>query len=337
VQQNPLTLTVAHKGKPKAIHDALQHPLLANTGWPVGAIASIPLSRSGHVLGVLEISYQEAHAFAQDELRVLSLFAEQAAIAVENAQIYDNLRHASDTKNELASTLSHAFKVPMTSIQGYARLMALETGGALTKQQKTFLDTILRNVRQMNALVSDLLDLSRIEMGGIWAMPEPMDLAKSVAQAVRTVRRELDLDRETKAHWPSIIVNLAQGLPPVRADAGWLTRIWTHLIRNALQYTPDGGQIEVRAKGHARNQDSSKDDQWLLCAVKSSGIGFSAEEREKVFEPFYQVQHGHQARKPGTGLELAISRGVVELYGGRIWAKSVPGKGSAVFFTLPQA
>jgi signal transduction histidine kinase len=215
--------------------------------------------------------------------------------------------------------------------------MTLETGGPITEQQRTFLDTILRNVRHVNALVSDLLDLSRIESGRIQTAPEPIDLTKSVDQAVIAAQRETRTQHKSKARLPSIAVNLTQDLPTVRADAGWLARVWIHLMRNALRYTPDDGQIVVRANLHDRNPKDPSTGQWVVCAIESSGAGFSAKEEENVFKPFYRMPPLQSAREPGTGLELAIARRVVELHGGRIWTESKPGEGSTILFTLPQA
>jgi len=338
MQQNPLAWTVARQGQAQVIHDARQHPLLADIGGSIGSMASIPIfSKSDRVLGVLDVSFQETHTFAPDELGILSLLCEQAAIAIENAQLYADLQHANDTKNKLASAISHALKVPTTSIQGYARLMTLETGGPVTEQQRAFLDTILRNARQVDALVSDLLHLSRIEAGRIQTAPEPIDLSNSVGQAISAVRRELGAQCEPKVCKPSITVDLAQDLPNVHADASWLTRVWTHLMRNALRYTPDDGQIVIRAWRHARSQEDPNAERWVTCAIESSDTGFPVEEQERIFEPFYLAQLLQETREPGTGLELAIARGVVELYGGQIWIESEPGKGSTIFFTLPQA
>jgi signal transduction histidine kinase len=338
VQQNPLAPTVARQRQAKAVYDARQHPLLVDRGWTIGSIASIPIShQSDRVLGVLEVSFKETHAFSDNELRVLRLLCQQAAIAIENARLLAGLQHANDTKNELTDAISHALMVPLTSIQGYARLMALETGGPITEQQRAFLDTILRNTRQTNALIKDQLDLSRIESGKIQAPPESIDLSKTIEQAVRTVCRELDLDRETKDQKPLITVRLDQELPTVRADKSWLTRVWTNLLRNALRYTPDGGQVEVWVQRRRPSNSHPTAKQWVLCAVNSPGIEFSAEESKKVFEPFHKMEHAQEPLKRGTGLELAISRAVVELYGGQIWAESDPGAGNTVFFTLPQA
>jgi signal transduction histidine kinase len=337
VQQNPLTPTVARQGKAKAIHDARWQPLLADTGWSIGSIASIPIYKSDCVLGVLDVSFQETHVFDQGELSVLSLLCEQAAIAIENARLYADLQHANDTKDELAGVISHALKAPMTSIQGYARLMTLETRDPITEQQRAFLDTILRNVRYVNALINDWLELSRIEAGQIQTSPTPVDLPNSIEQAVHTVRRELGINCELGACSPPITVSLPQDLPVVCTDADWIALVWVHLLRNAFRYTPESSKIRIWAEQHNTRREHPSTERWVLCAVGSTEAGFSPEEHEKIFEPFYRIEHPDAVRQRGTGLELAISRAVVELYGGRMWAESEPGKGSTVFFTLPQA
>ncbi len=331
VHQDDLTKTVALQGQTMVIHDARQHPLLTNAEWQVGAIASIPLRKSDHVLGVFDISFRGLHTFTQDELRVLHLLADQAAIAIENAQLYADIQRANIAKNEFAGIVSHEFKAPMTSIQGYARLMALEVGGPVTEQQREFIEIILRNVRRMNRLVNDLLDLSRIESGRIRISTRPIDLSKSIDQAVRIVHRDL----HGRQH--QITVDVPDNLPKVDADADRITQVWINLLSNAYRYTPDQGQIKVWARRHKSLEANSGEKQWVLCAVEDTGIGFSPEELERIFEPFYRIQHPEAAHERGTGLELAITRSIIELHGGRIWMESEAGKGSTFYFTLPGA
>ncbi len=329
VQRDVLTATVARRGEAIVINDAREHPLVADSGWQVGAIAGIPLRKAGRTLGVFDISFKEPHLFTADELRVLHLLADQAAIAVENAQLFLDVQRANDAKTEFVNIVSHELKVPMTSIQGYARLLLMGAGGPVTDQQKEFINVILRNVERMSALVSDLLDLARIEAGRIRISPRPVSLSKVVQEALRSVEAEI----ARRKH--KVEVDVPPDLPEVLADPMRLMQVLINLLSNAYKYTPDGGRIRVWAEVHGDAQDGK--ERWVVCAVQDSGVGIASQDLERIFQPFTRVQNPQTGREAGTGLGLSITRSIVELHGGHIWVESEPGKGSTFYFTLPLA
>jgi signal transduction histidine kinase len=329
ISENWLTASTAREAKPSIIHQATHSTV--PEGWPIGAIASFPLQKAGHVLGVFDVAFGQPHYFAEDELRALSLLADQAAIAIQNAQLFRQVHSANEAKSEFVSIVSHELKIPMTSIQGYARLMTLGAAGQINAQQLEFANIILRNVERMGNLVSDLLDLSRIESGRISISPRPVALDKIIHDAIRSIQEQIDARDHT------LRVTVPPDLPEVLADPVRLVQVLTNLISNAYKFTPRGGQISIWAQEQANAAASQDDRAWVLCAVEDNGVGIAPKDREHIFEQFYRVQSPGMRKEQGTGLGLSIARSIVELHGGHIWVESEVAQGTTFFFTLPAA
>jgi len=325
-EANKLIRMVAHSGEAAIIPDLRDGPTIPPQHPSLGAIACVPL-RVEQVLGVFNVVFGKRHLFTSDELLVIQLLANQAAFAIKNAQLYAAVRQANEAKSEFVSIVAHELKVPMTSIRGYARLMALGTAGELTEQQREFVEVILNNVDRMTNLVSDLLDSARIQSGHIRLAPRPVALAKIVQEAVSAVRTEI----ETRGHQLSI--DIPDDLPEVQVDPGWIGQVLVNLLSNACKYTPNGGRIRV----WAQPRSEASNGRWVMCAVTDNGIGLHEADRERLFQQFFRVRDPRMQKETGTGLGLAITRSIIELHGGRIWVESTYGEGSTFYFTLPQA
>jgi signal transduction histidine kinase len=319
---------VARQGESTVIADTAGHDLVPVDRWPIGAIASIPL-RADSVLGVFDVAFDKPQILTSDTLRVLNVLANQAAIAIKNAQLYADVQRANDAKGEFVSVVSHELKVPMTSIQGYARLLMTQAGGKLSERKKEFVNVILNNVDRMTDLVTDLQDSSRIEAGRIQLSPRSVSLAKVVNDSANSVRAHI----ETRRH--KLIVDIPQDLPNVQADPGRLRQVVTNLLSNAYKYTPDGGQIKVWAE--RRDESGSANGKWVMCVVSDSGIGLLPHDQERVFQQFFRVRDARMVNETGAGLGLSIARSIVEMHGGHMWVKSTYGQGSTFHFTLPVA
>lgn len=330
IPDNGLTKGVARQGVATVIPDCAKHPSLLSR-WQIGAIASIPLQKAEHVLGVFDIVFNRPRSFSQDELRALYLLADQAAIAIQNAQLFLEVQRANEAKSEFVSIVSHELKVPMTSIQGYARLMTLGAAGQISQQQLDFANTILRNVQRMSHLVNDLLDLSRIESGRIQVSQRPVDLPKIAQDAVRAVEDQIAIRDHT------LEISIPDDLPSVNADSARIMQVWINLLSNAFKYTPRGGHIQLSARTHNGREEGPAPAQWVLCAVEDNGVGIEPKDQERIFEQFYRVHHPETSGESGTGLGLSITRSIIELHGGHIWVESELGRGSVFYFTLPIA
>jgi len=329
IDLNTLAVQVARSGQSIVIHDTQGHPLFSDLGWEVGAIAGIPLRKAEHVLGVFDIAFRTPHTFSQEELRALNLLADQAAVAVENAQFYAEAQRATQARSEFVGILTQALRTPMTSIQGYARLLAAGTGGELTKPQKQFVDVIQRNAERLNKVMSDLLDLSRIEAGHIRLALRPVDMGRLVQDLIRSNRKS------SERVCASYVLDTAPDLPPALTDPAQLGRVWTALLNFARRRVPPNAQIRIRAERHVSMTAGANGEPWLRCEIHMPGATLSQEEETRVFDPLYGIQNPDAIQQGGTGLELAVAQSIIELHGGHIWVESDDSEGATFYFTLP--
>jgi PAS domain S-box-containing protein len=226
-------------------------------------------------------------------------------------------------KSEFVSTVSHELRTPMTSIKGYVDLMLMGAAGEFSPSQSHFLEVIKKNAHRLQILVDDLLDISRIETGKTRLNLEALDVSELIDEVVnghlqgRIQHEQKDVE---------VTITTPDSLPRASADHEKVTRILTNLVDNALNYTPDGGHIEVSAV---------VEDRFVNISVKDSGIGISKENQKKIFERFYRVEDEDVQEIPGTGLGLAIVSNLVEMHGGTLSLDSELGAGSTFTFSLP--
>ncbi len=226
-------------------------------------------------------------------------------------------------KSEFVSTVSHELRTPMTSIKGYVDLMLMGAAGEFTSSQSHFLEVIKKNAHRLQILVDDLLDISRIETGKTRLNLQAVNVSELIGEVVNGhLRGRIQHERREV----QVTTNAPDSLPCISVDHEKITRVLTNLVDNALNYTPDGGSIEVSA---------AIDDQFVNISVKDSGIGISKENQRKIFERFYRVEDEDVQEIPGTGLGLAIVSNLVEMHGGALSLKSKLGAGSTFTFSLP--
>jgi len=224
-------------------------------------------------------------------------------------------------RRDFVANVSHEFKTPLTAIQGFAETLL---GGALedAANSRRFLEIIREHAARLGRLTDDLLKLSRIEAGKLEIELRPVALAEVIASCVDTTRLKAD------AKQLALEVDCPGNLPTVRGDSGLLREILQNLLDNAVQYTPAGGRITVRARAVAEGRE-------VEVAVEDTGIGVPSAEQERIFERFYRVDAARSREAGGTGLGLSIARHLVEAHDGRIGVESEVGRGSRFIFTLP--
>jgi len=284
----------------------------------------LPLLREERPIGALYLTAEE-RGIKKEKLEFVMRVADNAAIAVENARLYEALRQANLAKSEFVSIVSHELRTPMTSIRGYADILSQGTMGELAPQQREFVEAIGRNVNRMRILVSDLMDISRIETGRLKITPHPIAFKTSLDEA-------LDITREMMEEKQQIFTaDVWNGLPMAHADPDRLTQVLINLLSNAIKYTPYQGTIVVRVWLPPEEPD------FIRCAVTDTGIGISPDNQVRLFNKFFRVDDPAVREQSGTGLGLAITKNLVEMHGGRIWVESAAGKGSTFFFTVPIA
>ena len=231
-------------------------------------------------------------------------------------------REVDRMKSDFVSMVSHEFRTPLTSIKGYTDLLTSGEVGSLSEEQKEFLQIVHTNADRLMALVSDLLDISRLEQGRVELRSLPVDVGMLTQQALMA----LQLQMQEKEHQIELLVDPA--LPAVRGDSARISQILMNLLSNAYKYTPARGSITVSA---AREGD------FVRVSVADTGVGMSEEEQAQLFTRFYRAKNAATQDVGGTGLGLSIARMLVEMHGGQIRVQSASGAGTTFSFTLPIA
>lgn len=275
--------------------------------------------------GVQEYEWQEP------QRRVLQL--REVKLRAENGRSYGRLLHIHDItrervidemKSDFISLVSHELRTPLTSILGFSSYMLTGRLGAVGDTQKTALESIHRQAKRLSAIISDFLDVSRIESGKIEMKKEPVQV-KSIASRVVEDLRPQATEKQVRVN-----ARVEDGSLPLVAlgDEQRIAQVFTNLIGNALKFTEPSGAIDVSLNRHNGE---------VVCKVRDTGCGIPPDELDRVFDRFYQVEKVVTRKTGGTGLGLAIVKNIVEAHGGRIWIESRLGEGTEVSFTLPGA
>jgi PAS domain S-box-containing protein len=230
-----------------------------------------------------------------------------------------DLRELDRTKTDMVSFVSHELKTPLTSIKGFARLIRDRASEA---NDREFAEIIDRQAERMYRLIDDFLNIARIDMGR--ALEMHWEWIADVRPIVEDAVGSQPLARPEHR----FVVNVPDGLPPLRADPDKLYHVLLNLINNAVKYSPDGGVIEVSV-------GPEDEGRALHFSVRDEGIGIHPDNMRHLFERFRRVADGSGERVEGTGLGLFLTRHLVQAHGGRVWGESEPGRGSSFHFVLP--
>ena len=318
--------TVLRHGEPTLVSD-VSEPWLRAVSWneehhgilrtlsPTSQVL-VPLRLRGRVAAVMTLSRTDpTRPYGAHDLAVAEDLADRAGIALENAQLYGEVRQAVRTRDQVLRIVAHDLRNPLDTIARSAELLR-ERLPADAEVEGDLTEVLRRSVQRANRLIRDLLDVARMEAGPLSVDPAEDDPAELVREAVRASRslaegKGIGLEAE-----------VSEPLPRVFADRDRLSQVFSNLIGNAVRFTPEGGRIFVRA-------DRSTDG--VRFSVTDSGPGIPEDQLPNVFDPFWQAEPGE-----GAGLGLAIARGIVEAHGGRIAVESGPEReGTTFHFTLP--
>ncbi len=302
------------------------------------ALIAVPLKTKDRILGSLTVDRIQGHSLTQDDLELMMTVAHQVAIALDNASAYEQiedlnvglevkvrertaeLEQADRLRSQFLSHVSHELKTPLTSIKGFLQNLLDGLTGPLNEKQQRYLSRMLDNSDRLIRMIEDLLDRTRIQSGRLDLVPGEIDVGHCVADAVEPLRLLAQAKRQT-------LEAVVPSAPLIAwADRDRLIQIITNLVQNAVKFTPEGGSIMVTVR---------QENQTLAgVSVRDTGPGIPQEFLDQIFDPFFRVRQTRSGTR-GLGLGLSIVRTLVELHGGTIVARSEPGQGAELSFTIP--
>jgi signal transduction histidine kinase len=363
---------VAQQRQPMILNDYASSPYAIPECTDMVAIITVPICFGDRLLGVLHShSNIPGSRYTAEDLRRLQMLASQAAIAIENAQLYQQtqehaaeleervvartaelavanqgLRLASQHKSAFLANMSHELRTPLNSVLGFAQLLQEQTKDVFSAKQTRYLTNIYTSGQHLLTLINDILDLSKVESGKITIERVPLAVAE-ILEDLLVITRGLANKKGQSIH-----VEVAPDLPALPADPVRFKQIFFNLVSNAVKFTPDGGRITVTARRICDFQfpisdlkDIGPDPQsqianpqsqirdFLEIAIADTGAGIRPEDLPKLFQEFTQLETTAAQAHEGTGLGLALTRRLVELHGGTVTAAS-PGEGQGSTFTV---
>jgi len=230
------------------------------------------------------------------------------------------LKKLDKIKSNFLSVTSHELRTPMSVIKGYIQMMLKGNLGTISNEQKKALDIVLRHSNRLDALIQDILDISRLESGTMKFVPERTSVKNMVEQTIETIQSIADIKNI------KISISLEENTPDLIIDQERVKQVIVNLLNNAIKFSCEGSIITIFVR---------KTKDYVLFEIQDFGRGIPKDKQDKIFEIFYQADSERDRKFGGVGLGLAISRGIILAHGGNIWVESEPGKGSTFRLTLP--
>jgi signal transduction histidine kinase len=331
----PETLTgrTIAEGKPIHVADIEREQGNFPLSWELAqkhgrhTMLSVPLLREGRPFGTMFLRRAEVRPFSDKQIALSRTFADQAAIAIENVRLFQEIQEktrqlevANKHKSDFLANMSHELRTPLNAIIGFSEVLIDRMFGEVNEKQADYLKDIHESGKHLLSLINDILDLSKIEAGRMDLEISSFHLPTALSNAMTLVRER------AQRHGIQLDLEIGPGLGDLQADERKFKQIVVNLLSNAVKFTPDGGRVDVSAL---------LDPTHIRISVKDTGIGIAPEDHAAVFEEFKQVGRDYTRKAEGTGLGLALTKRFVELHGGEIRLESAPGKGSTFTFTLP--
>jgi signal transduction histidine kinase len=356
IDESLLGWVVTH-GTPLVSNDMGEDPRsyrVPGLGMVLRTVAIVPLRSAGVIIGTISVyNRRDGRPFGDHDLQLLQTLGDQVVVGLDRATVLEEsqrseralaaknaeLRRATRLKSEFLANMSHELRTPLNAIIGFSDLLLAGGAGDLEEQQRDYLEAVLRNGRHLLALINSVLDLSKIEAGRMTLTLARTDLREAITGAVA------DTASLRSAKHQECTLQLEESRLEVVADSVRVRQVLFNLLSNASKFTPEGGTIRLSAirtraplpipaeRVGDERRVVSQEVVWV--SVTDTGIGIAADDMDKLFQEFTQVDSSPSRQAQGTGLGLALSKKFVEMHGGRIGAESVPGRGSTFWFMLP--
>jgi signal transduction histidine kinase len=304
------------------------HDLAMAGNWR--ASVAVPMLDHGRPIGAISVAKAEAEPFSDRQIQLLSTFADQAVIAVKNVGLFDEIQEksrllaeASQHKSQFLANMSHELRTPLNAIIGLTEMLREDAEHA--KQDTEPLDRVLGAARHLLALISDILDLSKIEAGRMELHLETFSVVPVIQNVARTIEPMATKNSNC------LVIDCPTDLGTIHADQTRLRQSLLNLASNANKFT-ENGTITIAA--HQEQEDGRE---WMTLTVSDTGIGITPEQMGKLFQEFSQASSATASKYGGTGLGLAISRRFCQMMGGDITVESEPGRGSTFTIRVPRS
>jgi two-component system NtrC family sensor kinase len=292
-------------------------------------VLGVPMLREGIPVGVLTLTRSEVRPFTEKQIELVSTFADQAAIAIENVRLFDEiqdksrqLQMASEHKSQFVSSMSHELRTPLNAIIGLTDMLVTNAARFGTEKAQEPLQRVNAAGTHLLGLINQVLDLSKIEAGRLELNPQAVQLAPLINEVIGTAGQLAEKNKDR------LVVDAQEDLGVLTVDPMRLRQILLNLLSNACKFTKQG-EVKLQARKVANGGN------WIELAVVDTGIGMTAEQQAKLFEEFSQADAATAQRFGGTGLGLAITRKLARMMGGDVTVASEPGKGSVFKVRLP--
>jgi signal transduction histidine kinase len=352
-QDSPVAAYLRSEHKPLAQYDIDLLPRFKNTSSEETTALKdlaidlyVPVSIQESWIGLLGLGTKKSgDRYFEQELLMLETLAEQTGVALDNARLYEDLKirnlenerlnrelreanqelaRLDQAKSDFISIASHEMRTPLTQIIGYNDILddMLSNGGVQAEDGKMIMDGTRRASKRLEEIVDTMFDVSKLDLSALELDMAPCTIYAIICSSSEKWKEALEIRKQNL-----IIADELEVLPAIYADGKRLTQVFSHLIQNAIKYTPDGGIIRV--SGQCKYGTVGISQQYIEIIVADSGIGIAPDELERIFEKFYRVGdvklHSSgdiKFKGAGPGLGLTICRGIIEAHGGRVWAES---------------